>query len=216
MRPDPCLSPFHSPLLLQHHLLSRYISPIERLKKGNNLFLVALFFPLVHPFLVVVFLFSQTVICPMKNHADYEFKISIAQQTMYDKQGTADDMFRAMKSNPFEKLINLRGNENSFGLSRVRVIKGLSSAVKITTNKWRQGVRITKAALRREALALRSSPHVSMGQFKAKDRAWRNNQLLFTEVKVKSGGYLRRRRIHLPTTIRWIIVLAYTTHIQKN
>ena len=101
----------------------------------------------------------------MKNHADYEFKISIAQQTMYDKQGTADDMFRAMESNPFEKLTNLRGNENSFGLSRVRVIKGLSSAVKITTNKWRQGVRITKAALRREALALRSSPHVSMGQF---------------------------------------------------
>ena len=71
----------------------------------------------------------------MKNHADYEFKISIAQQTMYDKQGTADDMFRAMKSNPFEKLTNLRGNENSFGLSRVRIIKGLSSAVKITTNK---------------------------------------------------------------------------------
>ena len=69
----------------------------------------------------------------MKNHADYEFKISIAQQTKYDKQVTADDMFRAMKSNPFEKLINLRGNENSFGLSRV--IKGLSSAVKITTNK---------------------------------------------------------------------------------
>ena len=135
MRPNPCLSPFLSPLLLQRHLLSRYISPIERLKKGNNLFLVDLFFPLVHPFLVVVFLFSQTVICPMKNHADYEFKISIAQQTMYDKQGTADDMFRAMKSNPFEKLINLRGNENSFGLSRVRVIKGLSSAVKITTNK---------------------------------------------------------------------------------
>ena len=33
MRPDPCLSPFHSPLLLQHHLLSRYISPIERLEK---------------------------------------------------------------------------------------------------------------------------------------------------------------------------------------
>ena len=33
MRPDPCLSPFHSPLLLQHHLLSRYILPIERLEK---------------------------------------------------------------------------------------------------------------------------------------------------------------------------------------
>ena len=33
MRPDPCLSPFLSPLLLQHHLLSRYISPIERLEK---------------------------------------------------------------------------------------------------------------------------------------------------------------------------------------
>ena len=134
MRPDPCLSPFHSPLLLKHHLLSRYISPIERLEK-ETIYSQSSLFPLVHPFLVVVFLFSQTVICPMKNHADYEFKISIAQQTMYDKQGTADDMFRAMKSNPFEKLTNLRGNENSFGLSRVRVIKGLSSAVKITTNK---------------------------------------------------------------------------------
>ena len=45
----------------------------------------------------------------MKNHADYEFKISIAQQTMYDKQGTADDMFRAMESNPFWKTYQPEG-----------------------------------------------------------------------------------------------------------
>ena len=134
MRPDPCLSPFTVRCFfstIYYHATFHQLNAWKR----KQFILSHPCFPLVHPFLVVVFLFSQTVICPMKNHADYEFKISIAQQTMYDKQVIADDMFRAMKSNPFEKLINLRGNENSFGLSRVRVIKGLSSAVKITTNK---------------------------------------------------------------------------------
>ena len=51
------------------------------------------------------------------------------------KQGSGDDMVRAMKSNSFSKLTNLRGNENSFELAEVRVIKGLSSAVNITINE---------------------------------------------------------------------------------
>ena len=71
----------------------------------------------------------------MKKQADYELKISIAQQTMYDKQGTGDDMFRPMKSNPFQKLTHQRENDNSFGLAGVRVVKGLSFAVKITINE---------------------------------------------------------------------------------
>ena len=78
--PDPYLSPFLSLLLLLRRLLSGNVSLIEHLEKGNNLFSVTLVSLLVHPSLVVVYQFSQTLIY-QKNHADYELKISIAQQT---------------------------------------------------------------------------------------------------------------------------------------
>ena len=66
MTPDPYLSPFLSLLLLLRRLLSGNVSLIERLEKGNNLFSVTLVSLLVHPFLLVVYQFSQTVICLIK------------------------------------------------------------------------------------------------------------------------------------------------------
>ena len=66
MTPDPYLSPFLSLLLFLRRLLSGNVSLIERLEKGNNLFLVTLVSLLVHPFLLVVYQFSQTLICLIK------------------------------------------------------------------------------------------------------------------------------------------------------
>ena len=65
MTPEPYLSPFLSLLLLLRRLLSGNVSLIERLEKGNNLFAVTLV-SLVHPSLVAVYQFSQTLIYLIK------------------------------------------------------------------------------------------------------------------------------------------------------